>query len=419
LWGKTFERRGEDLMALQSEIAKGIASVLKVPINQPESKQIDYQPTQNASAYDYYIKGRVLYYQYQAASNDKAISYFKYAIALDSNYALAWAGLGDAYSQLNARFGRDVSWLDSSLVAGSKAIALDSTSSEAYKALANALNYKKRYDSAFVLLQKALALNPSNLSAIGNLGTTYFLRGDLPEALRLQKRAAGLNPKNAIPFQIAGMIYRLLGDLKNANSWLEKSLDLNNSSYWDTYEHLAYSYVSGGDPAKARALVLLLLANVPLDSRTYEIAGLMAHFAGDTADARSYFEKSIELNESYDNDAASISAIGLGQILLAAGQDVEAEVYLSHALGLNLHEVSNGSQDDDPRFYIAGIYAIRGQREQSLEWLSKAIAAHWMDYAQFENGPWFKEYRNDPAFVAIVDSVKKKAEEMRRKAAQM
>ncbi|HTF18575.1 MAG TPA: tetratricopeptide repeat protein [Chryseolinea sp.] len=419
LWGKTFERRGEDLMALQSEIAKGIASVLKIPLNRPESQQLDHLSTQNPTAYDYYIKGRALYYQYQAASNDKAISYFKNAIALDPSYALAWAGLGDAYSQLNARFGREVKWLDSSIVAGSKAVALDSTSSDAYKALANAMNYKKRYDTAFVLLQKAVALNPSNASAIGNLGTTYFLQGDLPQALRLQKRSAGLNPKNAIPFQIAGMIYRLLGDLKNAESWLEKSLELNNSSYWDTYETLGYCYVSRGDPAKARALVLVMLANMPLDSRTYEIAGIMAHFAGDIPGAQSYFEKSIALNESYEDDPASISAIGLGQILLATGHTVEAEVYLSHALEMNLQEVAGGSQDDDAPFYIAGIYAIRGQRGQSLEWLTKAVNANWIDYAEFENSPWFTQYRHDDAFVSLIAAVRKKVQEMRRQAERM
>lgn len=419
LWGKTFQRKGEDLMTLQSEIAKGIAEVLKVRIDQPEAEELDRQPTQNPTAYDNYVKGRALYYQYKSESNDKAIEYFKKAIALDSGYALAWAGLGDAYSQLNARFGREVKWVDSSIVAGSKAITLDSTSSDAYKALANAFNYKKRYDTAFVLLQKAVRLNPTNASAIGNLGTTYFLRGDLPQALRMEKRAAGLNPKNAIPFQITGMIYRLLGDLKNAESWLVKSLEINNSAYWDTYEHLAYCYISKGDPAKARALIQVMLANVPPDSRTYEIAGIIANFTEDIPDAQAYFEKSIALNESYQNDPACISGIGLGQILLATGDTVEAEVYLSHALNTNLQEVKNGSQDDDPPFYIAGIYAIRGQRDQSLEWLSKAIDANWIDYAEFNNSPWFKQYRMDPEFVALVDTVKKKVQAMRRKAEEI
>ena len=280
LWGATFQRTTSDIMAVESEIAKSIASVLKISINELEEAKLDRWPTQNHTAYDYYIKGRTLYYLYQSTSNDKAIEHFKMAIALDPRYALAWAGLGDAYSQMH-RFGREVSWIDSSIVAGKKAVQLDSTLSDAYKALANAYSYAKKYDTAFVLLKKAVALNPTNAQAVGNLGTSYFLRGDLPEALRWEKKSAGLNPKNAIPFQITGMIYRLLGDLPQAESWLEKSLELNAISYWDTYEWLAYCYVSQGRNEDALNLVNTMLQNMQPDSRTFEIAGLMAHFAGD------------------------------------------------------------------------------------------------------------------------------------------
>ncbi|HTE31301.1 MAG TPA: hypothetical protein VK666_13060 [Chryseolinea sp.] len=240
LWGATFQRTTRDIMSVQSEIAQSIATVLKVRINELEKAKLVRWPTQNPTAYDYYIKGRTLYYLYQSNSNDVAIDQFKMAISLDPTYALAWAGLGDAYSQMHSRFGREVSWIDSSIMAGTKAIQLDSTSSAAYKALANAYNNAKKYDTAFTLLKKAVQLNPTNGQAVGNLGTSYLFKGDLPEALRWEKKAAGLNPKNAIPFEISGMIYRLLGDLPHAESWLKKSLDLNATTYWDTYENLAY-----------------------------------------------------------------------------------------------------------------------------------------------------------------------------------
>jgi len=415
LWGKTFQRTSQDLMAVQSEIARNIADVLNIRINEPEKAKLDRLHTQNATSYDYYIKGRTLYYQYKSKANDQAIEQFKNAIALDPQYALAWAGLGDAYSQMHSRFGREVTWIDSSIIAGKKAISLDSTLSDAYKALANAYTYAHNYDTAFVLLKKAVDLNPNNAQAIGNLGTSYFLLGDLPEALRWEKKAAGLNPKNAIPFQIVGWIYRLLGDLPLAVSWLEKSLELNATSYWDTYELLAYCYVCQGRKQDALNLVTNMLQKFQPDSRTYEIAGLMAHFAGDKHNARSYFEQSIELNESYENDPATTSPIGLGQILLEEGKLVEAEIYLSHALEINLNELKNGSQDKSTPFNIAGIYAIRGQREDALHWLTKAIEADWIDYAQLEHGPWFIKYRNDPGLITKVEQLTKKTKEMRQK----
>lgn len=414
LWGATFQRSGRDVMAVQGEIAQTIAGVLKVRINELEKARLAHKSTPNPTAYDYYLRGRTLYFRYESQSNDQAIEQFKMAIALDPHYALAWAGLGDAYSQMHSRFGKEISWIDSSIVAGKKAIQLDSTLSDAYKALANAYNYSKRYDEAFELLKKAVELNPTNAQAVGNLGTSYILRGDLPEALRWEKKAAGLNPKNAIPFQLIGWIYRLLGDLPLAESWLEKSLELNAISYWDTYELLAYCYVSQGREKEALDLVPALLQKVRLDSRTYEIAGLIAHFASDKAQAKKYFHQSIEGNVSYKNDPNTVSPIGLGQILLEEGNRVEAEIYLSHALEINLGEIRKGSQDDAPPYNIAGIHAILGHREEALRWLKNAIDAKWIDYAQVEHGPWFSKYRNDPDFLALVELLRKKTEAIKK-----
>jgi TolB-like protein/Flp pilus assembly protein TadD len=416
LWGETFQRNSRDLMSIQSEIARSIASVLNIRINQLEKDKLDRMPTRNPTSYDYYLKGRTLYYQYQSKSNDQAIEHYKMAVALDPDYALAWAGLGDAYSQMHDRFGKDISWIDSSIAAGKKAIHLDSTISEGFKALANAYNYAGRYDTAFILLKKAVRLNSNNAQAIGNLGTSYFLRGDLPEALEWEKKAAGLNPKNAIPFQITGWIYQLLGDLPNAENWLKKSLELNATSYWDTYELLAYCYVSQGKKQDALKLVNTLMQKIHPDSRAYEVAGLMTHFAGDKTRAQFYFQQSIEQNQGYVNDANTVSPIGLGQILLEQGKDVEADVYLSHSLELNLKEIKNGSQDKDPPFRIASIYAIRGQREQAIEWLRKAINANWIDYNQLQYGPWFAKYRNDPEVKTQIKILAGKTEEMRKKA---
>ncbi len=419
LWGETFQRNNRDLMSVQSEIARSIAAVLNIRINQLERTKLDRLPTKNPTSYDYYLKGRTLYYLYQSKSNDQAIEQFRMAINLDPGYALAWAGLGDAYSQMHNRFGKEISWIDSGIIASKKAIQLDSTISEGYKALANAYNYAGRYDTAFILLRKAVTLNPNNAQAVGNLGTSYFLRGDLPEALRWEKKAAGLNPKNAIPFQITGWIYQLLGDLPNAERWLEKSLELNGTSYWDTYELLAYCYVSQGRKQDALKLVNTMLQKVQPDSRTYEIAGLMSHFAGDKIQAQSFFHQSIEHNEGYINDPNTVSPIGLGQILLEQGKQVEADVYLSHALEINLNEIRNGSQDKNPPYYIAAIYAIRGQHDQALLWLKKAIDMNWIDYAHLQHGPWFIKYRDDKDFNAQIKLLANKTAEMRKKAEKL
>lgn len=412
IWGNTFQRSVKDIIALQPEIARQIAGVLKIKLNEIEESRLDQRPTKNYTAYDYYLKGRSLYYQYNSDSNDLAVDQFKKAITLDPNFSLAWSGLGDAYSQMHSRFAKGIGWIDSSIVAGSKAVSLDTNSSDAYKALANAYNYARQYDTAFALLKKAVEKNPSNAPAVGNLGSSYFFRLEFAEALRLQKRSAGLNPKNAIPFQIVGWIYRLLDELPEAESWLKTSLSLN-PGFWDTYRELAFTYCSQGKNDEALQLLPKLFASVKKDARTLEIAARIAHFAGNRRLARGYFKESIDKNASYKNDPNSLSAIGLGQILLDEGNKVEAEIYLSHALEMNLGQIQKGSQDDDPPFNVAAIYAIQGEKAKSLQWLRKAIDMKWIDYAQVEHGPYFSKFRNDPDFKQVLSGVRQKVATMR------
>ncbi len=260
-----------------------------------------------------------------------------------------------------------------------------------------------------------MELNPTNDGAVGNLGTNYLLRGDLPTALRWEKKGVGMNPKNWIPYQIIGWIYRLLGDLDNAESWFLKSLELSPGEY-DTYELLGYTYVTQGRTQDALNLIPRVLEIDRTDSRVLEVAGLIAHFAGDATSAKHYFHQSIDNNPNYKDDRLTVSPIGLGQILLREGNKVESEVYLSRAMENNLFEIQNGSKSFEPPFYVASIYAIRGNKKESLVWLQKAIDLNWVDYAKVTHGPYFEKFRTDPDFMNMINKVREKTEVMRDKA---
>lgn len=417
IWGNTFQRTTENIMAVQSEIAQVISDELNVQLNDMEKARLHLKATDNPTAYDYYLRGRSLYYKYKPAANDSAVEQFKLAIGLDPNYARAWAGLGDAFAQMHGRFAREFAWTDSSLIAGTRAIQLDSNLSDGYKALATAFNYREDYEKAFPLLLKSVELNPTNDQAVGNLGTNYLLRGDLPTALRWEKKGVGMNPKNWIPYQLIGWIYRLLGDLENAESWFLKSLELSPMQY-DTYELLGYTYVTQGRIQEALNLIPRVLEIGVTDSRVPEAAGLIAHFAGDIENAKKCFQLSIDKNPTYKDDRNTVSPIGLGQILLQEGNKVEAEVYLSHAMENNLYEFRHGSKSFEPPFYIASIYAIRGNKEQSLIWLQKAIDLNWIDHAKIVHGPYFAKFKTDPDLLKIIDRVREKTEAMRTKATE-
>lgn len=416
VWSDIFNRSADDILELQAEIAQEIAEVLMIKLSETDKRKIDKRPTKNFTAYDYYNKGRFYYAQYQRDKNDSAIALFKKAIELDPDYALAWAGLGDCYNQLIGRFSKGGgNWLDSAKKASMKSIELDSTLSEGYKSLASAYNYAKQYEKGMQLMRKAVALNPNNIAAVGNLGTNYFFDGEFLEALRWQKKSAALNPRNYIPYQIIGWTYRLLGDLSSAEVWLKKSLEIKPD--YDTYLLLGYVYVCQNRNNEALKLIPKLLESEERSARILESAGMLAHFAGDVKLAKKYFQNVIDLEPSVmNNDPDFTVNIHLGQILLKEGNKVDSEILLSNALEVNLSEIENGSQDDAPPFNIASIYAIRGKKAETLQWLDKAIAAKWCDYAMVTNGPWFESLRNDPDIIKKIEPVKERMNSLRKKA---
>ncbi|MGE0772688.1 MAG: hypothetical protein AB7K37_13310 [Cyclobacteriaceae bacterium] len=415
IWGNTLHRTTNDIMAVQSEIAKVIVERLEIKLNELEELRLNTEPTDNATAYAYYLKGRSFYYKYQPEANDSAIFNLKKAVEADSTYAQAWAALADSYVQRYGRFAGNYAWTDSSLAAAKKAIRLDSTLSDGYKAMASAYDYREQYDQAFPLLLKAVELNPTNVAAVGNLGTNYLLRGELVTALYWQKKGAGMSPNNWINYQLIGWIYRLLGDLPNAESWLLKSLELNPMQY-DTYELLGYTYVAQARKDDALQLIPSVLDIDENETRVLEAAGLIAHFAGDVSNAKKYFQSSIEKNENYKSDRWAVSPIGLGQILQQEGKRIDAEVLLTHALENNLSDFNSGSSGYEAPFNIACIYAVKGDKERSLEWLQKAIDRNWVDLAKFKHGPYFRKFHQDADFLKLLKPVIQKVDSMRREA---
>ncbi|MBX2962865.1 MAG: hypothetical protein KF687_10160 [Cyclobacteriaceae bacterium] len=411
LWGEIYNRDIKDIFKVQTEIAQRIADILKIKLSEAEKDMMNKQPTENLTAYDYYLRGRNHYYRYTQTENDLAIEQFKNAIAIAPDFALAWAGLGDAYNQAYGRYNKGTHWIDSAIMASDRAIQLDSTASEGYKSLGSAYYYLNLFERSHALMKKAVELNPNNVAAIGNLGSNYFVKGELIEAFRYQKKSAGLNPKNHIPYQIIGWIYRLLGDLQSAEKWLERSLELKPE--YDTYEMLAYVYVCQDRLGKALALIPKVIALEENDALVIETAGLIAHFAKDNQAAKKYFELNLNLHPYVNTDPGFTTTIHLGQILLREGNKIDSEILLSNAMDLNLAEWKKGTQDRHVPFNIAGIYAIRGKKKEALHWLQIAIDYKWIDYAMITHGPWFSSLQNDQDMLTLIQPVINKMDSLR------
>src|SRR5216117_1718557 len=139
LWADTYDRKLTDIFAVETEIAKTVADVLKAKLTGSEQHVIAARPTANTEAHQLYLKGRFFWNKRTGNDLKKSIDYFEQAIAADPNYALAYAGVADGYVWLpgyTAGTPRDSYPKTKEMAA--KALALDSTLGEPHAALGSA-----------------------------------------------------------------------------------------------------------------------------------------------------------------------------------------------------------------------------------------------------------------------------------------
>ena len=135
IWGEQYERKASEIISLQQQIAGDIADTLRSKLSGAEKQQVTRQGTQNTEAYQLYVKGRYYWNKRTNADLKTAISYFNQAIDRDPGYALAYAGLADAYTSLSG-FGGDPSDVNpKSNAAAKKAVELDPTLARPYAVL--------------------------------------------------------------------------------------------------------------------------------------------------------------------------------------------------------------------------------------------------------------------------------------------
>ncbi len=417
LWANTYDKEFKEIFAIQSEVAQRIAGALEAKLSPAEKEKIDKKPTTDTEAYNLYLKGRDYYYRYKKQDNEIAVVLFKKAIELDPGYALAWAGLGDAFAMRYGRFGMAITWLDSSVEVGKRAIALDGDAAEAHKALGLAYVFKGQYDKSLEAYLRAVELNPNYFPAVGNIGTLYYSEGKFDEAIPWLKRAGLLAPTNAYHERV-GDAYRQLGDVVKAEYWLKKALELK-PDLPEANDFMAHWLLVQHEDQRANDQMKKVVASNPEDPRVFDNAGVVACYTGNLTRAKEYFERSIKVNPGFNTDPKATSGIGLGYVAMKEGKQNEARKWMDQAQLLQQKQIDLGDSGFPPRYYLAAIHAIEGDEAGANAWLEKAIAAGYRNYYLAQRDPWLENLRNDQKFLQTMAQLKTKLDEMRKKVEEM
>jgi len=148
VWAERYDRQLEDVFAIQDEIAQNIARALRVMLSDQEKRDIEKIPTRDVQAYDYYLRGRQVVYQFRRKGLEFARQMFARAIVMDPSYAAAFAGVADVSSFLYMYFEVSKDNLREAATASRRAIELDPESAEAHASRGLAESLNKNYQDA-------------------------------------------------------------------------------------------------------------------------------------------------------------------------------------------------------------------------------------------------------------------------------
>ncbi|HYC31445.1 MAG TPA: protein kinase [Gemmatimonadales bacterium] len=201
-WQQSFDAALSDVFQVQADVAGRVAQALDVALSEPLRQQLREKPTASLPAYDAYLKGRS--YEQRARLNVEpqlmaiAADMYRQAIAADSAFGLAWAGLARASLYKLRRDPADAASRDAARIAADRAVATAPGSAEAHLVLSYYAEFASRDEAkAKAELATALRLQPGNAEALSALAYDQWERGIRDSALATMVRAAALDPRDA------------------------------------------------------------------------------------------------------------------------------------------------------------------------------------------------------------------------------
>jgi eukaryotic-like serine/threonine-protein kinase len=233
LWGEKYTRSADDVLKVEGEIAATIARTLRRQLSGEEQQKLARGATADPEAYRLYLKGRDFLVGNQQEM-DKSVDYFQQAVARAPEYALAHAGLAEAYTrQAFLRASGREEPLRMARAAVNRALELDPDLAEAHTAL-GLVHFYFEWDwaGAESEFRRALELNPGSRAVQEEYGWFLTATGRLDEGLAKSRKAAELDPLSTGPVHDIAINYMARGDLEQAATNFRRAIDIDPNWTW-------------------------------------------------------------------------------------------------------------------------------------------------------------------------------------------
>jgi serine/threonine-protein kinase len=424
LKSKTIDTEASDISVLQDGVVLEVADLLDVKLSSQAKQILAVGGTTVPGAYEYYMQGRGYLQRYEVPQNvDTSVALFNRALELDPKYALAEAGLGEAYWRSYEQT-KDTRWAEDARKRSAAAIALNDKLAQVYVTLGMIQTGTGHFDEAVQNLQKALALDPINADAYRELANTYQQTGRLKDAESTYLNAIAARPGYWATHNELGGFYYHLGRYAEAEKEFQRVVELtpDNARGYMNLGVIAYYQKRYEEAAKMYEKSVAIKPS----ASAYSNLGTVYYSLAQYDEAARYYEKAIQMNghESlwWHNLAAAYQASGDSEkargafqqtaalidqqlrvnprdptllILLAdaysyLNQPQRARELLRQGMALAPDDISN-------MFQASAIYEQLGDRKLALQWIGKAIKGGF-SRDLIEKEPTLARLRLDPKF---------------------
>jgi tetratricopeptide (TPR) repeat protein len=389
LWSQQFSGVPKDLLTIEDQISAQLVTALAVKPSTEELAGTAARPTDNADAYDLYLRGRQAYRSRDSVQGTKtAIDYFKKAIEKDPGFALAYTGLADAYiatydetkdsiladqavgaaqraEQLKdnlpeVHFSLGSAYLatgksSQAIVEFKRGLELAPNSDQGYVRLGNAYLRSGQKTEAVVTFKKAIEVNPYYWVLHRDLGNAYFSTGDNDKALDEFKRVTELQPENAEGWSNVATVYLRLERYPESIAAYQKSIDLDPT--WLAYSNLGNAYI--------------LLKQYP--------------------QAIQALEKAVQLGPNQELPAGN-----LGDAYRYSGQKDKSNAAYDKAIALAYQELRVDPQNTEVMGDVASYAAKRGDAARAAEFIKRARAIDKTDLELMHTQAVVENFANNP-----------------------
>jgi tetratricopeptide (TPR) repeat protein len=370
-----------EIFSLQDKIVYELSQGLNLELATSEITDIEARETQSVEAYESFSRGMINLRTGSRDSLDRAIHYFEKAAELDPNYAGAWAALSAAYDLKGGFLG--IPELSHKAVEfAQKAVMLNPRLSHAHQFLGGAYNTLGRFDEAIAEMNEAVRLEPNNAGAHGSLARAYWIgKGMIEEAIIELEHAVAINPQAGYSHLQLVFLHTLVGNYTRAESAAKHAIELQEK------------YISGKEGLQV----------VGAHTRL----GYCYYRQGRYDEAIRQYEAELEFLKSSDHALRDRSLteleIKLGAAYTRKGIPEEAERHFKHAIKRFEERLGKGGDDPFTKYYIANLYALRGDTDKALKYLGESIGPlKEINSLRAKTDPDFENLREDPRFREII-----------------